>query len=357
MKKTCFVVAMALSLSMLFANGSADKGVVKAGTKTKIWPRTPPVVYVGFGAGGGTDTAVRPVVLLMEKYLGETINVVNQAGAASALAANNVMNKPHDGYSMFATGSGSFSGFRVSGTSKTYWKDWVSFHPFTGPAVLLVRSDSPVRTYDDAIKFLKSHKVNFAISGFGVGPHVLFEAIIRLAGVSSPNYMTSGSCNKAAVSVISGDAEMAMGTFGSVIDFVKAGQLRAIVITSKEDYTKNGLNIPSICKLQPGSDDIPMLSETWPVMMPRDAPKEIIDKVTEAFKWAVQQPEIKEYADKMGFEVCGFTGEEADKFYALQESGYSWTQWNAGMVPDNPEKLGIPKLEDFNWDVLKKQIR
>jgi len=355
MKKTVLAIAAALSVSLLFANGSADKTAEKG--KTKVWPKTTPVVYVGFGAGGGTDTAVRPVVQLMEKKLGETINVVNQAGAASAIAANNVVNKPHDGYSMFATGSGSFSGFRVNGTSNTYWKDWISLHPFTGPAVLLVRSDSPVKTYDDAIKLLKSKKVNFAISGFGTGPHVLFEAIIKLAGVSSPNYMTAGSCNKAAVNVIAGDAEMAMGTFGSVIDFVKAGQLRALAITSLQDYTKNGLNVPSICKLQSGSDSVPMLSETWPIMMPRDCPKEIIDKVTDAFKWAVQQPEVKDYAEKMAFEVCGYTGEEADKFYALQESGYSWAQWNAGMVKNDPGKLGIPKLEDFNWDELKKQIK
>ena len=50
-----------------------------------IWPNGTPTVYVGYGAGGGTDTAVRPVVAEMAKYLGENINCVNMPGANSAV--------------------------------------------------------------------------------------------------------------------------------------------------------------------------------------------------------------------------------------------------------------------------------
>lgn len=153
---------LAIVSSVLFAQATGE-------TSTKLWPKTQPVVYVGFGAGGGTDTAVRPVIAKMEEYLGETINVVNQAGASSAVAANNVMySKPHDGYSLFATGSAPISSFRVLGTSNTYWADWVSFHPYMGAAALIVRSDSMLQTYDEVMAYLKSKKVNFAISGFGV---------------------------------------------------------------------------------------------------------------------------------------------------------------------------------------------
>ncbi len=337
--------------STLFAQGTEE-------ASDKVWPKTQPVVYIGFGAGGGTDTSVRPVIAKMEEYLGETINVVNQSGASSAVAANNVIHKPHDGYSMFATGSGAFSGFRVNGTSDTYWADWASFHPFTGPAVLVVRADSELQDFDDVVARLKGGDViNFAISGFGVGPHVLFDAIRSEVGAAQPNYITSGSCNKAGVSVIAGDAEMAMATFGSVIDFIKAGQLRAVAITSDHDYTKFGLNIPAIVSLIPNSDYIPMLSETWPIMIPRDTPAPMLEKIKEAFLWAIEQDEIVTYAETMGYELCGYTGEEADKFYAIQESGYSWAQWNSGMVENDPAKIGIPTLEEFDWEQMKAQIK
>ena len=100
MKKFVSITAIALVLAL--ALGGA------AFAADKIWPRGTPTVIVGFGAGGGTDTSVRPMIVLMSKYLGETINVANMPGAASAVAAEHVLGLPADGYTMFATGSGCF---------------------------------------------------------------------------------------------------------------------------------------------------------------------------------------------------------------------------------------------------------
>lgn len=354
MKKNRFLVillVLLLAATSLFAAGQTE-------ASTELWPKTQPVVYVGFGAGGGTDTAVRPVIAKMEEYLGETINVVNQDGAASAVAANNVMySKPHDGYSMFATGSGPISGFRVMGTSDTYWADWASFHPYMGAAALVVSADSDIETYEEAMAYLKSGKQNMAISGFGVGPHVLFEAIREIAGVPSPNYITTSSCRQSGINVIAGDAEIAMGTFSSLIDFVKAGQLRALAITDSKDYTDFGLNIPSITKVQDNAENIPLLSETWPILIPRDVPQNILDGLTEAFNWAVEQPEIVDYAKEQGLVIAGYSGEDADKFLAIQEAGYAWTLNNVGSTEKSPAEFGIPKLADFDWEVAKQNIK
>ncbi len=354
MKKTRILVILLLLLvaASLFAEGQ------KEAVSTKLWPKTQPVVYVGFGAGGGTDTAVRPVIAKMEEYLGETINVVNQEGAASAVAANTVMySKKHDGYSLFATGSGPLSGFRVMGTSETSWADWASFHPYMGAAALVVSADSDIKTYDDAMAYLKSGKQNMAISGFGVGPHVLFEAIRDIAGVPAPNYMTAGSCRQAGINVIAGDAEIAMGTFSSLIDFIKAGQLRALAITDTSDYTDFDLQIPSILKVQTNAENIPLLSETWPLLIPRDVPQNILDGLTEAFYWAVKQPEIVDYAREQGLVLAGYAGEDADKFLAIQEAGYAWTLDNVGSTVKSPAEFDIPKLADFDWEVAKQNIK
>lgn len=351
-KALVLVLVFLLITMSLFAQGAVEA------KSEKVWPKTQPVVYVGFGAGGGTDTAVRPVIAKIKEYLNEPINVVNQDGAASAVAANNVMyTKPHDGYSMFATGSGPISGFRVMGTSDTSWVDWVSFHPYMGAAALVVKADSPIKTYDDAVKMMKSRKVNFAISGFGVGPHVLFEAIRDVGNIPAPNYVLTNSCRDSGINVISGDVDIAMGTFSSLIDFVKAGQLRALTLTDTKDYTDFGLNIPSILKVQPGSDNVPLLSETWPVLIPRDAPQHIIDKFTEAFYWAVKQPEIVDYAKQQGLVIAGYAGEDADRFLAIQEAGYAWTLNDVGSTLKSPAEFNIPRLADFNWNVEKQRIK
>ncbi|HOR42264.1 MAG TPA: tripartite tricarboxylate transporter substrate-binding protein [Atribacterota bacterium] len=319
----------------------------------KLWSKGTPVVTVGFGAGGGTDTAVRPILAKMEEYLGETVNVVNMEGASSAVAAEHVLSQPADGYNMFATGSGPLSGFRVMGTSNTSWRDWISWHPFNGPAALLVKDNSHIQTFEEAMKAIKEEDLNFGISGFGVGPHVLIEAIFQIAGIPSPNYVTAGSCRNAAVALYAGEVDIAMCTFSSAVDFVKAGQLKALVVTTADPYPVDDIIIPSITDLLEGSENVPLLSETWPVLIRREAPQNIIDKLNEAFLWAIEQPEIKEFADTKALNIVGYYGEEADKFLSFSEAGYSWALYDSGLAEKSPEGFAIPKLADWNWEKEK----
>ncbi len=343
------IVLLVCGGAMLFSAGQREDD-------TRLWPRTQPVVTVGFGAGGGTDTSVRPIISKMEEFLGETINVVNMEGAASAVAAQHVMNRPADGYSMYATGSGPLSGFRVMGTTQSNWRDWISWHPFVGPAALLVRADSPMKTFDDVMDYLQSKTVNFSISGFGVGPHVLIEAILEIAGVGSPNYVTTASCRNSAVALIAGDVDVSMTTFSASVDFVKAGELRAIAVTTPETYVVAGIEIDSITSVLPGSDDVPLLSETWPILIRRDTPQHFIDRLTEAFIYAMEQPDIIAYAHGQALDVAAYYGEDADRFLSFSEAGYSWTLYNAGLANHSPEDFGIPTLADWDWEVEKKAV-
>jgi tripartite-type tricarboxylate transporter receptor subunit TctC len=111
----------------------------------KLWPRNPPVVTVGFGAGGGTDTAVRPLSLKWRNFWAKRLTLSNMPGASSAVAAEYVLDSDADGYNLFATGSGPLSGFRVMGTSETTWRDWISWHPFIGRPRCLSKAIHPFK--------------------------------------------------------------------------------------------------------------------------------------------------------------------------------------------------------------------
>jgi len=239
------------------------------------------------------------------------------------------------------------------GTSNTSWRDWIGWHPFNGPAALLVKSDSSIKTFDEAMKAIKEQDLNFGISGFGVGPHVLVEAIFQIAGIPSPNYVTAGSCRNAAVALYAGEVDIAMCTFSSAVDFVKADQLRALAVTTAEPYPVDDIIIPSITDLLAGSENVPLLSETWPILMRRESPPNIIEKLTEAFLWAIEQPDIKEFAETKALNVVGYYGEEADKFLSFSESGYSWALYNSGLAEKSPAEFGIPTLDEWDWEKEK----
>lgn len=331
--------------------------VCSSGVLASDWPSRNPVVTVGFSAGGGTDTAVRPVLAKMSEYLGTTINVVNMPGASGGIAAAEVLQRKPDGYNLYATGSGPFVGLRVFDYVDTDWTDWVSWHPFSGPAGLIARPGA-YKSLDDAMEALRSGKCNVGISGFGAGPHVLAEVLFGVAGVSGVNYVTFDSCHSAAVGVIAGEVEFAMISFSAGVDFAEANQVEAVVLTSFKPYTlANGKEIPAIVDVLAGSEHVPLLSETWPIFIRRDTPQPIIDKLTEAFIWAMEQPEIAEFAASRSLNIAGYYGEEADRFLSMHEAGYAWAIHNAGLGQVSPEKLGIPTIDEWNWEIEKQKMK
>ncbi len=321
-----------------------------------VWSDGTPTVYVGYGAGGGTDTAVRPVVAAMAEYLGENINVANMEGANSATACDYVLNEEHNGYNLFATGTGGFSSFPVYGYSESSWQDWISFHPYSGPAVCFVNPDSGIETVDDLIAYLAEGN-NMGVGAFGNGPHTQFEAIVSAAGIDSPAYSLFGSCADTGVATIAGDVQVGIGSLSAVIDYLNAGNLVPLFVTCADEVTfESGVTAPSITTLVEGTESIPNLNETWPIMIPRDTPQEIVDALTEAFEYAVTTDAVKEFAASKGFNIISLTGEAADEFLAYSISGYSWTIYNAGLAEISPAESGIPTLDEFDWETVKATL-
>ena len=145
------------------------------------------------------------------------------------------------------------------------------------------------------------------------------------------------------------------GSLSSVIDYLNGGMLVPIFVTCADpfEFTGIGVTSPSVTTLIPGTEGIPSLNETWPIMIPRDTPAEIVEALVKAFNAAIKTEAVKQFAAEKGFNIIGLTGEEADKFLSYSISCYSWTLFNAGLGEGNPADYGIPTLKDYNWDVVK----
>ncbi|MDR1519775.1 MAG: hypothetical protein LBU23_06475 [Planctomycetota bacterium] len=327
----------------------------------KVWPNGTPTIFVGFGAGGGTDTAVRPVIVEMEKYLGETINVVNMPGASSAVAAEHVMSQKNDGYSMLSTGTGIFGGYLVQGTGpNSYpWK-WTSWFPLQGPGALLVNpAKSGINTMDEAIARLKAGTASVGMAGFGNGPHVLMGTIANLAGIKSEdvNYVTFDGDGGVAVAVYAGEVELGIITFSAGIEHARAGNVKALFVNQTEPMKlTDSITIPPIAQVFPAGKDLPMLAEAWGILIRRDAPKRIIDKLEEAFRHAVKQKSVLDYAESKKLNVAALSGEAADKMLDYQFSAYGWAMYEPGRADHtDPAAAGMVKPDKWNWEAEKKK--
>lgn len=343
------LVSLALALVLMLSATCA---------MAEIWPEGTPTVYIGYAAGGGTDTAVRPIVAAMSEYLGENINCANMEGANSGVACDYVLGEKHDGYTLFATGTGGMSSFPVYGYTTSGWQDWVSFHAFSGPAVVYANVDSGITTVEELFAFLAEGN-NFGIGAYGNGPHTQFESILATQGAQSPSYSLFGSCGDTGVATIAGDVKVAASSLSAVIEYINAGKLVPLFVTSATpfEFADAGITTPSITTLVEGTESIPNLNETWPLLIPRDAPQATIDALTEAFEYAITTDAVKDFAASKGYNMIGLTGEEADKFLSYSISGYSWTIYNAGLADGNPANSGIPTLEEYDWEKVKESIR
>lgn len=73
---------------------------VMAATCPEEFPNRPVNFYVGFAAGGGTDSIARTLAQAIEESQGWTVVVENRPGAASAVMAQELLNAEPDGYSI-----------------------------------------------------------------------------------------------------------------------------------------------------------------------------------------------------------------------------------------------------------------
>lgn len=64
------------------------------------YPSRPITMVVPWGAGGGTDATARIVAALMEKEMGQPVNVVNRTGGNGVVGHSAIATAPADGYTI-----------------------------------------------------------------------------------------------------------------------------------------------------------------------------------------------------------------------------------------------------------------
>lgn len=87
----------------------ASTGLVPVAEGTSVatgdaeYPTRPVTFVVGFGVGGSADRMTRAMSSHIGDALGQPVQVINRRGAGTLLAANYVLDQPHDGYTVFAS--------------------------------------------------------------------------------------------------------------------------------------------------------------------------------------------------------------------------------------------------------------
>lgn len=317
----------------------ASVGVVHA----QNYPARDVTAVIQWGAGGGTDVAMRGYAPYAEDALGKKIVLQNKPGAAGAIGANFVLQQPADGYTLLM-GAEPQSLYRVMGTAEF---DYDKFYPINIAAVantilLVARPDAPWNTTQDLLSAVQAtpKKIKQYTSGPGTVPFTVNAMVGSLTKFDTIRVPFDGD-GPAIAALQGGHIDIAFIASGAAIEHIKAGRLKALGVLDSKPY--QGItamtDAPSLRNL---SKYLPWGS-WYGVFVRKETPDDVKAKLVAAFKKAGENTQYREMMLGRGTTMLNISGAEADAFIKKFQSTTAWLYQDAGVAKKNPADLGIAK--------------
>ncbi len=198
------------------------------------------------------------------------------------------------------------------------------------PNVMMVNPSVPAKTVPEFITYAKANpgKLNMASSGNGTSPHVAGELFKMMTGV---NLLHVPYRSTAAVltDVLSGQMQVTFGTTTSSIQYIKAGSLRALAVTTAT-RSEALPDIPTVAEFVPGYE----ASALFGVGAPRGTPVEIVEKLNREINAALADPKMKARIADLGGTVLPGSPAEFGKLIADETGKWGKVIKFAGIKPE-----------------------
>ena len=181
---------------------------------TQEFPDQPLTVVVGFGVGGSVDRMTRAVSSYLAEELGQPVQVINRNGAGTLLAANYVLGRPHDGYTIFSSAFSPYLSNTILEGNADYGIDdfsYINFQWFDEDLIALSKA-SDYKNLDELLDAIRNKPKTVRASVVrGSAGHLMAKLLLEVNGIPQENLnlvaYNSGGQARAAVA-------------GGVVDFV-----------------------------------------------------------------------------------------------------------------------------------------
>ena len=265
---------------------AATLAVSSAAAWAQTFPVRPIKLVIAFPAGGPTDITMRQLADNASKILGQPVIIDNKPGAGGTLPAQALQTAQPDGYTLAQMPLGVF---RLPYTTKINWdpvKDISYVINVTGYAFgIVVPADSPFKNWADFVAYAKANpgKLTYGSTGTMTSPHLTTELIAQKAGIELQHVPYKGSADLM-LATISGQLMAAADSTGFAQQ-VAAGKLR-VLNTWGEKRLDKFPDAPTLKEL--GYDMVQ--NSPFGIGAPRGTPPEVVAKIHDAFKKAMEEP-------------------------------------------------------------------
>jgi tripartite-type tricarboxylate transporter receptor subunit TctC len=288
--------------------GAAALPMMSRLASAQAWPARIVHFVVGFPAGGGADATTRILAARLSELWGQQVVVENRDGAGGNLAHEMVAHASPDGYTMLmGTNSVPVNPFLFPGLTFDLMSDFAPVSLIgTYPNLMVVPINSPAKTLPDFIARAKREKVAYATPGVGSSPHLAAELFKHLAKIDMTHVPYRGVAAGAMNDLLAGRVDAMFNTTASLLQSVRAGQVRALAISSA-GRQPNAADIPTFAE-----SGVPGYAvESWyAVFVPAKTPPEIIKKIQADVAKTLADPAVKARFEPLGVTVASSTPEE-----------------------------------------------
>ena len=296
------------------------------------YPSRPITLIVPWAAGGGTDAIARIVGALLEKELGQPINVVNRTGGNGVVGHAAIASAAPDGYTL---------GMITVEISMLHWTGLTPLTPRDyspiammniDPAGVTVRADAPYKSIDDLLKAIKANPGKFKASGAGQGGiwHLALAGMLKDLKIepSTVPWVPSNGAAQAMNDLVAGGVEFVTCSLPEARALIDAGKARPLVLMSDKPSSL----FPAVPTLKGATGSNWSIGAWRGIAGPKNLPADIQVKLGTALKKIYDSKEYQGFIANRGFGLTYADAKGFEQFMAKSDADMGSAMKAAGLT-------------------------
>jgi tripartite-type tricarboxylate transporter receptor subunit TctC len=288
-------------------------------TDVSKYPSRPITLIVPMPPGGGTDVACRLLAKEMEKFLGQSVVVLNKPGGSQTIATAALVTAKPDGYTIgYTSHLGLFLAPLMEKVPYHPVKDLKQIIQFGATNIsVTVKGDSAFKRFEDFIPYARQNpkRLTYGSAGSGTLGHLVMEQIARREKVQFTHIPFKGSAETQAA-LLGGHVLAGTGDFN--YSLLEAGQIRLLLLIA--DYPSAAYAQTPILKDLGYDIPAPTLMS---IAIPKGTANEIVKKLEDVVSKTIREPSFIKGMKEIRYTIVRRSGKELEDYVSFNYEAYA----------------------------------
>jgi tripartite-type tricarboxylate transporter receptor subunit TctC len=299
---------------MSLSAGAAMLPIMSRLAAADTYPSRPVRIIVGAPAGGGIDITARLIGQWLSERLRQQFVIENRPGAGGNIAAEAALRAPADGYTLYlVTPANAINATLYENLRFNFIREIEPVSALMSvPLVIVINPSLPIKTVPEFIGYAKANpgKLNLALGGTGGVDH-LAAALFKMRADINITFVPYRGFGPALTDLLGGQVQVIFSSISAAIQYIKAGTLRAIAVTSVE--RANVLSdLPTVREIVPGVE----ASQWYGIVGPKGTPVGIVDRLNSEINAGLIDPQLRARFAELGGTVLVGSPDDLGKLIA-----------------------------------------